>query len=160
MPTLVEPAYGPVIGEARPRLPGRFSAIRSCAGERPEDDEELVARAQQSSSSERSRRPRVLSGMRVLVVDDDEDTAELFAAALTACGAEVVAVTSAPEGVRHLAAHATDVVVTDIAMPGADGYWLLREIRQLEDARASAVPVLAVTAFGREHFRTRALSAG
>jgi CheY-like chemotaxis protein len=111
-------------------------------------------------SADRPRLPRVLTGVRVLVVDDDEDTADLFAAALTACGADVVTATTASEALRVIAARAPDVVVTDIAMPGADGYWLLREIRQLADAPARTVPVVAVTAFGREHFRARALAAG
>jgi CheY-like chemotaxis protein len=104
--------------------------------------------------------PRVLVGVRVLVVDDDPDTTDLFAAALAACGADVVTTTSAPEALRALRDRAPDVVVTDIAMPGADGYWLLHEIRQLDDARARALPVLAVTAFGREHLRARVLAAG
>jgi CheY-like chemotaxis protein len=101
-----------------------------------------------------------LIGVRVLVVDDDEDTAELFAAALSVSGAEVVTVNSAPDALRLLAARLPDVVVTDIAMPGADGYWLVREIRQLADAAAGTLPVVAVTAFGREHVRSRALESG
>jgi len=104
--------------------------------------------------------PRVLTGVRVLVVDDDEDTTQLFATALAACGAEVATATSASEALRVLAAQVPDVVVSDIAMPGDDGYWLVREIRRLDDARARTVPVLAVTAFGREHFRARVLAAG
>jgi CheY-like chemotaxis protein len=96
----------------------------------------------------------------VLVVDDDEDTVQLFATALAACGADVVTATSAAEALRAIASQAPDVVVTDIAMPGADGYWLVSEIRQLEDVRARTVPVLAVTAFGQEHFRGRVLAAG
>jgi CheY-like chemotaxis protein len=95
----------------------------------------------------------------VLVVDDDQDTTDLFAAALSACGADVVTRTSAPEALRVLASGPPDVVVTDIAMPGAGGYWLVREIRQLADDRARTLPVLAVTAFGREHFRARVLAA-
>jgi len=102
----------------------------------------------------------VLVGVRVLVVDDDEDTAELFAAALTASGADVVIATSAADALRVLASRILDVVVTDIAMPGADGYWLIREIRQLPDVSARTVPVVAATAFGRENFRSRALASG
>ena len=102
----------------------------------------------------------MLTGVRVLVVDDHEDTAELFAFVLAACGADVVSTTGAVEALGVIAARAPDVVVTDLAMPGADGYWLLREIRQLTDPRAKTVPVVAVTAFGREHFRARALAAG
>jgi len=92
--------------------------------------------------------------------DDDEDTAELFAVALSACGAHVVTTTSARDALRALAAEAPDVVVTDLAMPGADGYWLVNEIRHLADDRARTLPVVAVTAFGREHFRGRAIAAG
>jgi CheY-like chemotaxis protein len=94
------------------------------------------------------------------VVDDDEDTAALFATALAACGAEVDTAVSAIEALRIVSARAPDVVVTDIAMPGADGYWLVREIRQLVNAGTRPIPVIAVTAFGREHVRDRALTAG
>jgi CheY-like chemotaxis protein len=123
-------------------------------------DDALGSGSAELSAQERSRLPRILNGVRVLVVDDDEDTAELFAAALGACGGDVVAATSAREAMRILDVRAHDVVVTDLAMPGADGYWLLREIRQSADERTRAVPVLAVTAFGREHVRSRTLAAG
>jgi CheY-like chemotaxis protein len=159
MPNLVDPACGPATLEALPRLTGRRRAIGSSVGEPPRDDEELMAGSWEFSAN-RPRLSRVLTGVRVLVVDDDEDTADLFAAALTACGADVVTATTASDALRVIAARAPDVVVTDIAMPGADGYWLIREIRQLADAPARTVPVVAVTAFGREHFRTRALAAG
>jgi diguanylate cyclase len=99
-------------------------------------------------------------GARVLVVDDDEDTTELFATALAACGAQVVTATGAREALRRLTAWLPDVVVSDIAMPGADGYWLVNELRRLTDERAASLPVVAVTAFGREHSRVRALAAG
>jgi CheY-like chemotaxis protein len=67
---------------------------------------------------------------------------------------------SAIEALRVVSARAPDVVVTDIAMPVADGYWRLREIRRLADAGTRPIPVIAVTAFGREHIRDRALAAG
>ena len=104
--------------------------------------------------------PSVLNGVRVLVVDDDRDSAELFEMALRVCGAEVRAFNSATAALSVCAVSPPDVVVTDLAMPGADGYWLVRQIRQLPDERARSVPVLAVTAFGREHVRARALAAG
>jgi CheY-like chemotaxis protein len=65
--------------------------------------------------------PRILDGVAVLVVDDDADTADLFATALSACGADVAAATSAREALRILGTRKLDVVVTDIAMPGGDG---------------------------------------
>jgi CheY-like chemotaxis protein len=104
--------------------------------------------------------PDVLRGVRVLVVDDDEDTVDLFAAALAACGAEVVTATSAPEALSLVALRSPAIVVSDIAMPGTDGYWLVREIRQLTDERLRTIPVIAVTAFGREHMRAESLAAG
>jgi CheY-like chemotaxis protein len=128
MPNLVDPACGPATLEALPRLTGRRRAIGSSVGEPPRDDEELMAGSWEFSAN-RPRLSRVLTGVRVLVVDDDEDTADLFAAALTACGADVVTATTASDALRVIAARAPDVVVTDIAMPGADGYWLIREIR-------------------------------
>jgi CheY-like chemotaxis protein len=146
--------------EALPTPSGRRRVLRSTLGEPPGGDEEFFAALPHARPQGQSRLPRVLVGVRVLVVDDDPDTTDLFAAALAACGADVVTATSAPEALRALAARAPDVVVTDIAMPGADGYWLLHEIRQLPDARTRTVPVLAVTAFGREHSRARVLTAG
>ena len=148
------------IAEALPRRTAHSRATRSSIGEPPGDEQPFLAGPGQYGASGRSRLPRILTGLRVLVVDDDEDTAQLFVAALSGCGAEVEAVTGAPEALRALAARAPDIVVSDIAMPRYDGYWLVREIRQLEDARVRTVPVLAVTAFSREHSRARALVAG
>jgi len=74
--------------------------------------------------------------------------------------AQVTTATSAREALRRLTAGLPDVVVSDIAMPGADGYWLVNELRGLADPRAGSLPVVAVTAFGREHSRVRALTAG
>lgn len=108
----------------------------------------------------RSRLPRVLSGLRVLVVDDDLDTLEMFSVALTACGAEVLTASRARDALRYIAGHGLNVVVSDIAMPDGDGYWLVEQIRRQADVRTRAVPVVAVTAFGREHSRARALASG
>ena len=104
--------------------------------------------------------PTVLTGLRVLVVDDDADTRDLFAAVLATGGATVSKADSASEALERLVAEPVDVVLSDIAMPGGDGYWLVREIRALPDARVNSVPVVAVTAFGREHSRSRVLAAG
>jgi CheY-like chemotaxis protein len=104
--------------------------------------------------------PLVLKGARILVVDDDEDTMELFAAALAACGAVVGTASRAEEALRRLAGRRVDVVVSDIAMPGGDGYWLIQEIRRLADPQVSQIPVVAVTAYDLVHSRARVLAAG
>src|SRR4029077_8471823 len=94
------------------------------------------------SPSRPSPLPRILMGARVLVVDDDEDTTELLETALAACGAQVVTATGAREALRRLTAWLPDVVVSDIAMPGADGYWLLNEPPGAAGARARGLPPL------------------
>jgi len=104
--------------------------------------------------------PRNLVDVSVLVVDDDETTLEFLAAALSYCGAQVTTVASADEAMTALRRARHDVVLSDIAMPGQDGYWLLREIRQLPDPALRAVPVVATTAYGRVHSREKTAAAG
>lgn len=159
MATLVEPAPHPARLESQSPRPNSRST-RFSADEPPPREPRWPQAPGESSTPGRSSLPFVLRGVRVLVVDDDEDAVELFEAALTACGADVVTASSAPAALRVLDARSVDVVVSDIAMPGADGYWLLREIRRLTKPAANTVPVVAVTAFGREHGRGRTFEAG
>jgi CheY-like chemotaxis protein len=106
-------------------------------------------------------RPRPnLEGLKVVVVDDDEDSADYFALALRAYGAVVAIAYNAIDGLRLVQEHQPDVVLSDIAMMGQDGYWLVREIRRLSSDALSQVPVVATTAYGREHSRQRTLAAG
>jgi CheY-like chemotaxis protein len=82
-----------------------------------------------------------LVGMRVLVVEDHDDSRDLLAQVLEHVGARVIASPSADEALAHL--DHVDVVVTDIAMPVHDGFWLLRQIRQ----HYALTPVIAVSGF-------------
>ena len=158
MSAIVAPEERSARSEApRPDSPRR--ALRASAGD-PSGDEGETFGGSHSPEEERQQLPRVLKGVRALVVDDDEDNLELFSAALTACGAVVVTATRAEDALRVLSAQRVDVVVSDIAMPGGDGYWLIREVRRLPDTRFSSIPLVAVTAFGREHSRARVLAAG
>lgn len=104
--------------------------------------------------------PRLLTGINILVVDDDPDILELFAAALTACGGDVTATDTASDGLALAIRLRPDVVVSDIAMIGQDGYWLIGRLRQLPPEVLPNVPVIAATAYGREHSRSRVLAAG
>jgi CheY-like chemotaxis protein len=72
-----------------------------------------------------------LNGVRVLVVDDERDSRELVAAALTMRGAEVVSFGSAIEALEEIERQPFDVLVSDIGMPEMDGYWLIKKVRQL-----------------------------
>jgi CheY-like chemotaxis protein len=103
---------------------------------------------------------RNLSGLTVLVVDDDEGSLDYFTMALQAAGAAVLPASTAVEALKVLQQARPHVVLTDIAMPGQDGYWLVREIRRLPNPSVRGVPVVATTAYGRVHSRDRALAAG
>ena len=96
----------------------------------------------------------------MLIVDDDPDILELFSLALTTCGAQVSTADSAREGLRVAMRVRPQVIVSDIAMVGEDGYWLVGRLRELPAELKPDVPVIAATAYGREHSRTRVLAAG
>ncbi|MBA3638527.1 MAG: PAS domain S-box protein [Acidobacteria bacterium] len=101
-----------------------------------------------------------LQGLKVLVVDDQADARELIQRVLGDCGAIVYVAASADEAVRLVIEHKPDVLVSDIGMPDADGFELLRRIRALDADQGGRVPAIALTAFARSEDRTRALRAG
>jgi signal transduction histidine kinase/CheY-like chemotaxis protein len=103
---------------------------------------------------------RVLDGLRVLVVDDDTDALDLAVAILTAAGAVVRGSTSAADGLDAVRAWHPDVLVSDIEMPGDDGYWLIHKVRALSEADGGRTPAIALTAYGRTQDRVRSLTAG
>ena len=104
--------------------------------------------------------PVALRGLRVLVVDDDEDARNLVKAVLEGCGSSVVTAASAAEGLSALDRERPDVLISDIGMPGEDGYDLIRRVRALPSSRGGNIPAAALTAFARSEDRTRVLSAG
>jgi signal transduction histidine kinase len=99
-----------------------------------------------------------LEGLRVLIVDDEQDGLELAAAILAARGARVLTASSAAEAVPVLEREALDVLLCDIEMPGEDGYSFLRRVR--ETLAVPAVPSVALTAYAGPEDRARALAAG
>jgi PAS domain S-box-containing protein len=101
-----------------------------------------------------------LDGLRVLVVDDEPDTRELLAAVLKGRGAAVTLAASAGEALEALERETPHVLVSDIGMPGEDGYDLIRRVRALPPERGGNVPAAALTAYAREDDRIRALLAG
>ena len=108
----------------------------------------------------RSAMSRVLEGLRVVVVDDDIDAVELVAAILEGAGAEVTIATNAANAFAAVQAAPPAVLVSDIAMPGDDGYALVERIRRLDEAQGRDVPAIAVTAFSRSEDRAHALRSG
>jgi CheY-like chemotaxis protein len=105
-----------------------------------------------------------LAGLSVMIVDDERDAREVLVAMLELRGAEVIAASSAAEAVEALA-HATnvsmpDVLVSDIGMPGEDGFDLISKIRAMGPERGGNIPAIALTAYARAEDRTRVLAAG
>src|SRR5918993_1098590 len=100
-----------------------------------------------------------LDGVKVLVVDDEEDARELFGRALEDRGAHITLAANSHDAIRILERDDIDVLLADIAMPGDDGYSLIRQIRSAGNSLAS-IPAAAVTAHARAEERTRALAAG
>jgi CheY-like chemotaxis protein len=101
-----------------------------------------------------------LDGLHVLVVDDDADGRELLAEVLRKHRARVTAASCMREALAALVAHKPHVLVSDIAMEGADGYELIRRVRDRAPHEGGAVPALALTAYARHEDRARALRAG
>ena len=101
-----------------------------------------------------------LEGLRLVVVDDDVDTLELITFILEEYNVQVTTATSASEALKAIARSSPDIIISDIAMPGEDGYSLMRKVRSLEPEQGGHIPAIALTAFAREEDRILALDAG
>lgn len=99
-----------------------------------------------------------LRGVHVLLVEHEYDSRDMMVAVLEYAGALVTGVASARAALRVLSTVRTDVLVTEIALPEDDGYWLIREARSLAHTRE--IPAVAVTVLASRDDRRRALEAG
>jgi PAS domain S-box-containing protein len=113
-----------------------------------------------SGKNSATGRQQSLSGMRVLIVDDELDTRELVAALLTTCGAEMISVGSAAEALNQIERQRFDLLISDIGMPEMNGYDLIARIRQLGEEQGGRTPAVALTAYAGIDDRKRALAAG
>jgi CheY-like chemotaxis protein len=109
---------------------------------------------------EQAAEPPPLHDLTVLVVDDQEDARELMTAVLGRCGARVVAVDSAPAALEALDRVHPDVILSDLEMPGEDGYSLIRKVRERPREQGGEVPAAALTAYARTEDRLHSLRAG
>jgi len=101
-----------------------------------------------------------LDGLRILVVDDEADTRDLLRQGLEYCGAKVTVAESAAEAMDLMKMSVPDVLISDIGMPGTDGYDFIRQIRKLSAHRGGRVAAVALTAYTRIEDRLQALRAG
>jgi CheY-like chemotaxis protein/anti-sigma regulatory factor (Ser/Thr protein kinase) len=104
--------------------------------------------------------PAVLSGLDVLVVEDEPDARELVSAVLANYGAQVRSVSSVDEALGQFRDRPPDVLLSDIGLPNADGYALIRRVRELDEASRGKIPAVALTAFASPDDHRRALEAG
>jgi CheY-like chemotaxis protein len=126
---------------------GGTGGIGASGGRRDAGDGELAAEV-------------ALEGLRVLVVDDEPDTREILSEILRGAGATVATAASLGETLSLFDPFRPDVLVSDIAMPGGDGYSLIRQVRRRGQERGGGVAAIAVSAHAREEDRRRALAAG
>jgi CheY-like chemotaxis protein len=102
----------------------------------------------------------VLEGLDVLVVEDDPEAIEMMQIVLADRGARVRTAQDYDSALAALHAAWPDVMVSDIGLPGKDGYELVRRVRELEAGRGVRLPVIALTAFARAEDRVKTLAAG
>ena len=100
-------------------------------------------------------RPIDLADIHVLVVDDHVDTLELFSAALGLFGANVLTARTARDALTIFQTVRVNAMISDLAMPGEDGLWLLQQVRQLEHEKGGCIPAIAVTAHRERYAATR-----
>jgi CheY-like chemotaxis protein len=119
-----------------------------------------VASTGEGGPGMRSPRAASLNGVRVLVVEDEPEARDSLRILLQRFGAEVAAAGSARQAIETFTHSAFDIVISDIAMPGGDGYELVRAIRGLGADQGGRIPAVAVTAGARPEDRRRALAEG
>jgi len=104
--------------------------------------------------------PRPLRGIRLLIVDDDDDARELIADVMVEAGADVTKAASAAEAYALLQANPPHILLSDIGMPNEDGYAFLRRVRALPPRKGGDVPAIALTAYARPEDVKAAIEAG
>ncbi|TMA11325.1 MAG: response regulator [Deltaproteobacteria bacterium] len=120
----------------------------------------VETRAQAPTPSRATRAAADISGLRVLVLEDDEGTRESLAEILAVAGASVRAVATVKEGMHALSEFTPDVVLSDLAMPGEDGFSFISRVRSLPPERGGRTPAAALSALASTEDRQHALDAG
>jgi CheY-like chemotaxis protein len=126
----------------------------------PEAGKEAKAGARPALKDEKTEGLPSLEGLRVLIVDDEPDALEFLRFVLQRSRAEVAAASSTDEALRELESFRPHVIVSDIGMPGRDGYELVRSLRSLPPERGGKLPAVALTAYARTEDERRAIREG
>ena len=120
-----------------------------------ETDENTAHLDEETSAAKQS-----LSGLKILVVDDELDAREMLQMVLKRYGARIEIAGGARQALEVFERFRPDIVLSDIGMPEADGYWLIENIRALPVTEGGQTPAIALTAYARNEDRERALEAG
>ncbi|HJP90734.1 MAG TPA: ATP-binding protein [Pyrinomonadaceae bacterium] len=131
-----------------------FSATFPLIGGRAEPI--TAAHVGQSSALETNS----LDGLRVLLVDDEPEARQIISTVVSRTGAQIETCTSASEALAKLLEWKPDVILSDIAMPGEDGYSFINKVRSLPREKGGETPAAALTAYARDVDRNQALAAG
>jgi len=99
-------------------------------------------------------------GLRLLIVEDEEDTLAMLAMVFGQCGAEVKAVGSTAEALSLIEGWRPHVLVSDLGLPGEDGYSLIRKVREKESREGGFIPAVALSGYARMEDKAQALAAG
>jgi signal transduction histidine kinase len=136
------------------RLP--ILAVRAKSG----DDKRLHSSQNAEVASLEFKESLSLEAVKILIVDDEPETLLLLSTLLTHCGAYVKTASSAEEGFRELQTWRPNVIVSDIAMPGEDGYSFMKRVKIWMREAGTWIPAVALTAYARAEDRMKALSSG
>jgi PAS domain S-box-containing protein len=137
-----------------------FIVMLPLALKESESDEQAVEQSFDDEHTTTQGIQKNLEYTKVLVVDDEVDAQELLKRVLEECGANVLTASSADEALELVQTYKPNVVVSDIGMPGKDGYDFIRTLRALPSDMGGNIPAAAVTAFARFEDRIRALRCG
>lgn len=138
----------------------KFTVRAPVAAARVRDGQQTRGSSRRAIENAAVQKRPELAGLRALVVDDDPDARELVATVLAFSDVDVVTAGSAEEALERFAERVPDVLVSDIGMPGTDGYSLVETVRRRPADQGGRTPAIALTAFARLEDRTRALLAG
>ena len=132
-----------------------FTVILPCL-----QDESKGIKDAKDSSSLLADQSSPLSGLQILVVDDDADMREFLSFMLEQYGASVITVTSAIAALTALSQSQPNLIISDIGMPEMDGYMLMRQVRSLEPEQGGTIPAIALTAYAGEMDQQQAIAVG
>ena len=152
---LVDLHHGDVSASSEGRKRGSTFTVRLPLARKTEPAIEAVSRFKYEAPQQNG-----LTGLRVLLVEDDQDSQEMLSTFLQTHGVEVVAVRTAGDALAEMPRFKPEIVISDVGLPERDGYDLIHDLRELPAEKGGDVPAIALTGYASLQDRDRALAAG